>query len=403
MISLLIFIVIILVIGGGMWGWPLLAGALGLASVTDKPGALKHIAQLMNTYNISPGEVEAAFHTSVSDSAAITRRSKGDIAKTLFAYLGAIFILSGIGTYIGMFWDSMGGVMRVFVTLGVGYVLLTVLVSALHENKFPKLILPLTLASVFMMTGGWFTFIHEVFPGGDNWRLAVLFVFGMMALHQGALLWKYQRSVLAFTTLFFVYGFLNVALDLIGVPLAYIAIVLGASLFLVGTALEKTSHRVLAEAALFIAVFWMNSGLFERIEEFTSANWASLITGVCVIFAAYGMHKAQRYPRLIALGYFIGSIMAYAGLFDLVQNTSVELIYLAVTASVLYACVVLQSRALLLTTVIAMLAFIGYYSEKYFSNSLGWPVTLVLMGIFFLGIGAIAIKVKQRIEPMQGN
>lgn len=398
MISLLVLIVIILLIGGGIWAWPLLAGALGLASVTDKPGALKYIAQLMNTYDITPDEVETAFHASASDSTAATKRSKGDIAKTLFAYLGAIFILSGIGTYIGMFWDSMGGVMRVFVTLGVGYVLLTVLVSALHENKFPKLILPLTLASVFMMTGGWFTFIHEVFPRGDNWRVAVLFVFGMMALHQGALLWKYQRAVLAFTTLFFVYGFLNVALDLVGVPLAYVAIVLGASLFLVGTALEKTSYRVLAEAALFIGVCWMNSGLFDRIVEFTSANWASLITGVCVIFAAYGMHKADRYPRLVALGYFIGSIMAYAGLFDLVQNTSVELIYLAVTASVLYACVVLQSRALLLTTVIAMLAFIGYFSEKHFSNSLGWPVTLVVMGVVFLGIGAIAINVKQRIE-----
>jgi hypothetical protein len=80
-----------------------------------------------------------------------------------------------------------------------------------------------------------------------------------------------------------------------------------------------------------------------------------------------------------------------------VQNTSVELIYLAVTATFLYVCVLLQSRALLLTTVIAMLAFIGYFSEKHFANSLGWPVTLVLMGITFIGISAIAIKIKQRI------
>ena len=115
------------------------------------------------------------------------------------------------------------------------------------------------------------------------------------------------------------------------------------------------------------------------------------------MLAAYGMQKSGRYPRLIALGYFIGSIMAYAGLFDLVQNTSLELVFLAVTASILYACVVLQSRALLLTTVVAMLGFIGYFSEKHFAHSLGWPVTLVLMGVAFLGIGAIAIKVKKRI------
>ena len=396
MISLLILFIFLLLIGAGVWGWPVVAGALGLATVTDKPGAIKYITQLMKTYDITPTEVESAFLTPASESSTATR-SKGDIAKTLFIYLGAIFILAGIGTYVGMFWDSMGSVMRVIITLGVGYVIFIVLASALYENKFPKLILPLTLASVFMMTSGWFVLIHEYFSRGENWRVAVLFVFGVMALHQAALLSKYPRTVLAFTSLFFAYGFLDVGLDLLGIPVSYIAIILGASLFLVGTALEKTSHRILVEPALLIGVCWMNFGLFDRIATFTSANWASLLTGLCLIFAAYGMYKAERYPRLIALGYFIGSIMAYAGLFDLVQNTSVELIYLAVTAAFLYVCVLLQSRALLLTTVIAMLAFIGYFSEKHFANSLGWPVTLVLMGIAFLGIGAIAIKIKQRI------
>ena len=63
----------------------------------------------------------------------------------------------------------------------------------------------------------------------------------------------------------------------------------------------------------------------------------------------------------------------------------------------LYACVVLQSRALLFTTVIAMLGFIGFYTTKHFANSLGWPVSLVLMGVAFLGIGTVALKVRQKI------
>lgn len=397
MILLLGAIVILLLIGGGIWGWPLVAGIIGISSVTDKPGALKNIAQLMNTYDITPSEVEIAFHESASTIAAPSEQRKSNIAKTLFTYLGAIFILAGVSTYIGMFWDSMGSTMRILVTLGVGYILLIVLVSSLHESKFPKLILPLTLACVFVMTGGWFVFIYEVFPHGDNWRAAVLFVFGMMAIHQGVLFAKYQRTVFVFTTLFFVYGFMHVGLDMLGVPIDYIAIVLGASVFLVGTALEKTSHRVLTEPVLLIGNCWLNSGVFSIIALLTSANWASFITGVCVMLAAYGLQKEGRYHRLVGLGYFIGSIMTYTGLFDLVQNTSVEILYLAVTASILYACIVLQSRALLLTTVIAMLSFIGYYSAEYFADSLGWPVTLILMGVAFLGVGTIAIKVKQRI------
>jgi len=351
----------------------------------------------MNTYDITPAEVTTAFHEQTTSSSAPTQCSKGDIAKTLLSYLGAIFILAGISTYIGMFWDSMGSTMRIFVTLGVGYVLLIVLVSALHEKKYPRLILPLTLACVFMMTSGWFVLIHEIFPRSNDWHTAVLFVFGMMALQLSVLFGKYRLTVLAFTSLFFVYGFIHVGLDMLGVSITYITIILGASLFLVGTALEKTSHRILVEPALLIGTFWLNSGLFDLVADFTAFNWASLIIGVCVMLTAYGFQKAARYPRLSGLVYFIGSIMAYSGLFDLVQNTSVELLYLAVTASILYACVVLQSRTLLLTTVIAMLAFIGYYSAEHFANSLGWPVTLILMGVAFLGVGTLAIKVKQRI------
>lgn len=397
MILLFVLVVILLLIGGGVWAWPLLVGALGISGATDKPTALKSIAQLMNTYDITLAEVEVALQNAALINSESAKHAKGDVAKTLFTYLGAIFIFAGISTYVGMFWESMGSVMRVFVTLGVGYILFVVLVSALHEKKYPQLILPLALASVLIMTGGWFVLIHEVFPSGDNWRAAVLFVFGVMALHQGLLFAKYQRTVLAFTALFFVYGFMQVGLDMLGVPIEYIAIVLGASVFLVATALEKTPHRILVEPALLIAVCWLNSGLFEHIATITSANWASLLTGICVMATAYGLQKEDRYPRLTGLGYFIGSMMFYAGLFDLVEHTSLELLYLAVTASILYTCLVLQSRALLLTTVLAMLSFIGYYSAEHFANSLGWPITLVLMGVAFLAVGAVAIKVKKRM------
>ena len=397
MIGLAILIVLFVLVGGGWWGWPLLAGILGTSSVTDKPGALDNIARLMRHYDITPEEVAAAFLAPATSRLEPAPRSKGDVAKTLFIYLGAIFILAGIGAYIGTFWESMGSTMRVVVTLGVGYTLLIVLVSALHEKTYPKLILPLALASASMMTTGGFVLIHELFPQGDNWRLAVLAVFGAMALHQGVLLWLYRRTVLTFTSLFFVYGFMNVGLDLAGIPLAYIAIVLGASLFLVGTALEKMPDRALAEPALLIGTIWLNAGIFDRVALATSTNWAGLVTGVCVVSTAYGLQKAGRQARLGGLGYFAGSIMVYGALFDLVRDTPVELVYLVVTGAMLYACVALQSRALLFTTVVAMLGFIGFYTSAHFANSLGWPVTLVLTGVAFLGVGTVAMKAKKKL------
>lgn len=394
---LILLIVLLVVIGGGWWGWPLVAALFGIKGVSDKAEALSKIAELMRTYDITPAEVSVVFRDLSLLQAAPARRSSGEIARTLFIYLGAIFILAGIGTYIGMFWNRMGSVMRIVVTLGIGYALLIVLVSALHEKKFPRLILPLALATAFMLTSGWFVFVHEMFPHGDNWRLAALGVFGLMALHQGVLFRKYELTVLAFTALLFVYAFLQVGLDMLDVPTGFSAIILGASLFLVACELEKSPHRSLAEFAFLIALCWLNAGLFDRAAIAASANWAALLTGICTMSAAYGLQQTGRQARLAGLGYLIGSIMAYTGLFDLVHKTSFELLYFAVTASMLYACVILQSRALLLTTVLAMLGYIGYFTAQHFVDSLGWPISLVLMGVAFMGVSTLAMRVKRRI------
>jgi hypothetical protein len=369
---------------------------LGASAVRDKPGAIDAIVRFMREYDITPAEVNAAL-----DAPAVARRgtarSAGDVAKTLFIYLGAILILAGIGVYIGTFWNTMGSAMRVLVTLGVGYALLIVLVSTLHEKRYPRIVVPLALLSALVMTGGWFVLIHEVFPQGDNWRAAVLAVAAVMAVQHGVLFGKYRLTVLAFTTLVFLYAFMQVGLDLLDVPAGYAAIVLGASLFLVGSALAKSPHRALAEPALFIAICWLNAGFFDRVAEATSPSWAGLVVGVALMFTGYGLQKSEDASRLAGLGYFFGSILAYSGLFDLLHDRAFELLFLGAAASMLYACEVLQSRALLVTTVVSMLGFIGYFTARHFANSLGWPVTLMVTGVAFLGVGALAIRVKRRI------
>jgi len=84
MISIYIFIVVLLLIGGGIWAWPLVAGILGLSGVTDKSSALNNIIQLMHAYDITPTEINVAFYAPASDSAS-TRHRRGDIIKALFS------------------------------------------------------------------------------------------------------------------------------------------------------------------------------------------------------------------------------------------------------------------------------------------------------------------------------
>ncbi len=153
-------------------------------------------------------------------------------------YLGAIFILAGIGTDIGMFWNRMGSVMRIVVTLGVClYALLVVLVSALHEEVSQARPAADARDGVHAdvaagsssstrsfraaTTGGWWCCCSSA-----PWRF-----------DQG-LLFRQYASVLAFTALCFVYAFLSVGLDLLDVP-AGLSALSGASSLLVASGLKS--------------------------------------------------------------------------------------------------------------------------------------------------------------------
>ena len=218
-----------------------------------------------------------------------------------------------------------------------------------------------------------------------------------MAAHWGALFCKFKRTSFAVIALFFTYGFMQTGFDMLYISAQYTAIILGSSLYLIGTTLIEKSKPFVAELCLLSGAIWFNQGLFILITDTVSIEWASLLVGASFISAAYGLHLENRYKWLVGLGYLIGSTMSYAGLFTLLQHSPIELIYFAVTAAMLYACVVLQSKTLLLTTTIAMLSYIGNFSATHFVDSLGWPITLVLIGIAFLGVGTLAIKLKKKI------
>jgi hypothetical protein len=396
MITMLALIILaILIFSPALLGW----GALGaFFSGSDKGKSktdiITGIAKTMRIHHITPEEITAAL--SVVDVTQPTTPSTKNIARTIFSWLGGIFILAGIVIYIGMFWGSMGSAMRIFITLGVGFMLFALMLIALREGKFPKFLLPICLAQAFMQTTGWFVLIDELFPRGNDIRHALIAVFGVMALQQGLVFTQYRQTIIALITLIFSYSFLHVGLDMLGFSNYVIALLLGASLICVAHALEKTTHRSLSVFCFFIGAIWFNAGLYDFIADYSSGHWAALLTGVSGLLLAYGLQSEDRHPRLIDVGYLLGSVLFYSGLFSLTRGTNIELAYLGITVSMLYICTRLQNRMLLLTTVLAILSFLFYYTEQYFVNSLGWPVALILLGVLFLGVGAIALKVKKK-------
>lgn len=306
--------------------------------MVTKQEAIAQIIRIMQEQSIQLSEIK--------ESLAIkTETKQSSIFKKFFAYVGAIFILSGLGIYVGQHWLEMNSAARIIITLGTGIVFYILALSATKDMRYSKAATPLFLLAALFEATGMFVTIHELFPLGNDPRYAELIVFGTLFLQQLLTFLNLQRTVLVFITLIFGFAFIAVTFDIMALKSAHISIVIGLSLLLISFGLAKTPHAS-------ITPFW----------------------------------------------YFVGSVIFLCGFFDIIRNTPFEILYLGVSIFMIYVSTLVRSRMLLFTSAIAMVAYIGYFTTKHFVGSIGWPLALIFFGFILLGISAITVKIGKTIR-----
>jgi len=56
------------------------------------------------------------------------------------------------------------------------------------------------------------------------------------------------------------------------------------------------------------------------------------------------------------------------------------------------ASTALRSRTLLATATIATLSYIAYFTGEHFADTIGWPLTLIALGLLLIGMSAFAFR-----------
>ena len=85
-----------------------------------------------------------------------------------------------------------------------------------------------------------------------------------------------------------------------------------------------------------------------------------------------------------------------AGLFDIVQRSAFEAVFVVAACGFVYLGVWLRSRALNFGGAAAILAYTGYFTGQHFADSVGWPVALMVTGLLMIGIGALALRIDRK-------
>jgi len=303
-----------------------------------KDDALQDIVALSQHNQITLAEIAQAFDASSVQPNAVP----ASVLSKLFGYVGGIFVFAGIGVFISMYWDDFGSASRVIITLGSGLVAFVMGLVCLTDQKYERAATPLFLMASVLQPTGIMVMLQEYSSGGDV-RHGLLFMAAYMLVQQGAAFWAKQRTVLAFSAVLFGCIFFANLFDIWDVDEKLIGVVIGSSLLCIAYAMQQSKHMA-------IAPFW----------------------------------------------YFIGAVLLLWSMFELVENSLLEPVYLGATAFIIFLSTYVRSRTLLLVGTLAMLIYIGYYTAEHFANTVGWPIALVIIGIALIGLSALAVRLNNQ-------
>lgn len=306
--------------------------------MTTRQDAITQVQSLIQTHNISKAEILDLFNNPEA-----TEQS-GGLLQRVMIYIGGAFIFMGLCVYIGMIWDDLDPLSRIIISLGSGFVSFILGLFCLGDKRYTKAATPLFLIAAGLQPFGLFVFMDEYLPHTGQIVKAACFVFAFMTIQQTIAFLATKSTSLLFFSLFFFYSFLSTILNLLEIDSPEGPMVLGLTGLMVSWGVAQTEHKSIAPFYFF---------------------WSSIITA--------------------------------AASFDFLRDTSFDVLLMGVSAGLIYLAVVAASRTVLTVGILSLLAFLGYFTDEYFANIVGWPIAMIVMGFIMIGVSVFAVKLGKKI------
>lgn len=320
----------------------------------DKKELLQELAAKMSTGEISREEVMAKFNFTTpkksEDEKGFKKITHFSVTKMLYV-LGAAIVIIGIIIFIGQVWDDIGSFGRIVVTLGLG-LLITALGSMLFVKKPGN-----SIGSVFHFIGG------ILIPGG-----------AMVTLNEFNVdftsLWP---VTITFGAIFIFYLLLNLAHK--HAVLTFFAIANGT-------------------AFIYLLVEAIVSGPAHLHEDLYA--YLTMIIGVSYLLLAYAFREGWN-KVLIGILYFFGTAGFMGAAFSQVSESPAwQIIFFLIVIGGLFLSVYMKSRIILIVSTLWLIVHVSYITGEYFANSIGWPISLVILGFIFIGLGYGSISISKK-------
>lgn len=276
--------------------------------------------------------------------------SNFSVTKMLYV-LGALIVVIGIVIFFYQIWEDIGSFVRILITLGLGFII-TALGSILIKDK-PKDNIGLVFQFIggMLIPGGALVMLSELNVVQDTaWPLAI--TFGIISLFYALLNYVHKNVVLTFFT--------------IANTTAFVYLLVGAMID--GSYYDEGD--IFAYLTMFIGASYL------LLAHTFRASWNKGIVGMLCLFGSAG---------------FLGA--GFSRVFD---SGPWQMFFFIVIICGFFLSIYMKSRAILTMSTIFLIVHMSYITGEYFADSVGWPVSLVVLGLVFIGLGYTSINISKK-------
>lgn len=321
----------------------------------NKNDLLKRVEIMASQRVMSKEELIVAFERGSRNATTENGEGESNISQLLY-YIGGGIIFIGIAILIGQNWASLDSAMRILLTAGIGASFFINAVLARHGKETSR------LAQAFFFAAG------------------LLLPLGISVTFDAAGLLMREPGVQTAAALILFSG------------------------FLAAFAMYKESVLL-----LFTIIFgtWLYGALTGLLDDHVLRfDWRFECYRSLVIFVSYlslGYHYFLYHKRpairgwLLGIGAF-GTLAVTLALGGWKPNQSLfwEFFYPFITFGFIYWSTSLKSKAVLFFGASALVGYLGKITSEYFADSIGWPLTLVLLGFIIILIGYWAVYINKK-------
>lgn len=307
----------------------------------------EEIAQMAGESTVS---VQSDVGSQVDDgkNTDVSWRSVFSVKYVLYV-LGGLILGIGIIAFIAQIWDMLGGAGRVAVTSGAGAFLLLL---GFYYTKYGVRILAATfniLGAILFLLGG------RVMLG--EWFVVTSFsVFVFLLLT---------------STLFFVLAVVQRSPQLVFFLIASVVLTVYALLITLFEALFLTPHA-----------------------QSTIVQLTTIILGAAMIYGMVPMQRTFAASVMGVSGFFAINIILAVFWWKIFFDASLwESVFFVVNIGLIAFMVFMNRTWLMVLAVVHLFFYFVYITNSYFADSIGWPLSLMLLGGILLGLGYGSLQI----------